>query len=355
MKIKFYKYQLSNIRFTVGFVKQKIKILFIRWNKAPFVQNDLFILKKHFDIQIIDFYASKTKIFENIGAFLKLFRTIIWADLTFTWFVNIHAFAAVFLSKLFGKKSVVVVGGYEVANVPELKYGYMSNPIHSCMVKHILENANIILAVSEFNKKEILRCITKPKNVKLLYHGVDCNKFTTDVEKDDIVVTIGRFTKKRYKLKGMDTFINTASAFPHLKFVVIGPFDRDIINRFEDIGSNVEFTGIIPHDDVVSWLKRAKIYCQLSFRESFGLGIAESMLCECVPIITRRGAIPEVVGDTGVYVPYGDVNATIDAIGKALKSDKGKAARKRIKDIFSIEEREKKLVEVIRKTVDIEK
>ena len=85
------------------------------------------------------------------------------------------------------------------------------------------------------------------------------------------------------------------------------------------------------------------------------MGIAESMLCECIPVITRRGAIPEVVGDTGVYVPYGDVNATIDAIGKALKSDKGKAARKRIKDMFPIEKREKKLVEVIRKTVDIEK
>ena len=336
-------------------MEQKIKILFIRWNTAPFVQNDLCILKKHFDIQIIDFYASKTKIFENIGAFLKLFRTIIWADLTFTWFVNIHAFAAVFLSKLFGKKSVVVVGGYEVANIPELKYGYMLNPIHSCMVKHILENANTILAVSEFNEKEIQRCITKPKNAKLLYHGVDCNKFTPDVEKEDIVVTIGRLTKKRYKLKGMDTFIHTASAFPHIKFVVIGPFERDIINRFEDIGSNVEFTGTIPHKDVIFWLKKAKIYCQLSYRESFGMGIAESMLCECVPVITRRGAIPEVVGDTGFYVPYRDAMATIDAIGKALKSDKGKAARKRIKDMFPIEKREKELVKIVRKTVDGEK
>ena len=336
-------------------MEQKIKILFIRWNKAPFVQNDLFILKKHFDIQIIDFYASKTKIFENISAFLKTFKAIIWADLTFTWFVNIHAFIAVFLSKLFEKKLVVIVGGYEVANVPELKYGYMLNPILSRMIKLILVNANTILAVSEFNRKEILHCTTKPKNVKLVYHCVDYNKFTPDVEKEDIVVTIGRFTKKRYKLKGMDTFIHAASAFPYLKFVVIGSLDRNIINRFEDIGSNVEFTGIIPHDDVVSWLKRAKIYCQLSYRESFGMGIAESMLCECIPVITRRGAIPEVVGDTGVYVPYGDVNATIDAIGKALKSDKGKAARKRIKDMFPIEKREKKLVEVIRKTVDIEK
>ena len=196
-------------------MEQKIKILFIRWNKAPFVQNDLHLLKKHFDIQVIDFFASKVKFFENIGAFLKFSKAIIWTDLTFTWFVNVHAFAAVFLSKLFGKKSVVVVGGYEVANVPELKYGYMLNPILSRMVKHILENANTILAVSEFNREEIIRCITKQKNVELLYHGVDCNKFTTDVEKDDIVVTIGRFTKKRYKLKGMDTFINTASAFPH--------------------------------------------------------------------------------------------------------------------------------------------
>jgi len=339
----------------VDCVKKKIKVLFIRWNKSPFVQNDLFILNKHFDVRIIDFYANKKKIFNNFRSFLKLFGAVIWADLTFTWFANFHALLVVILSKIFGKKSVIVVGGYEVANIPELKYGYMQKPLFSHMVKHILENANIILAVSEFNRKEILKCIKKQKNVKLIYHGVDCKKFIHNVEKENMVVSIGRFTKNRYKLKGMKTFIQVASKMPNLQFIVIGPFDKDLFKKFEDVRLNVKFTGEISHNDVISWLKKAKIYCQLSYRESFGMGIAESMLCGCIPIVTQRGAIPEVVGDTGFYVPYGDVNATKNAIQKALKTGNGKDGRKRIEKKFSIDEREKKLVEVIRKIVDMER
>jgi len=49
-----------------------------------------------------------------------LFKGVLWADITFSWFADTHAFLAVLLSKLFRKKSIVVVGGYEVANVPEI-------------------------------------------------------------------------------------------------------------------------------------------------------------------------------------------------------------------------------------------
>jgi len=48
------------------------------------------------------------------------------------------------------------------------------------------------------------------------------------------------------------------------------------------------------------------------------------MLCECVPIGTEYCGIPVAKGDTGFYVPYGDVEATAEAIKKALKSNKGK-------------------------------
>ena len=32
----------------------------------------------------------------------------------------------------------------------------------------------------------------------------------------------------------------------------------------------------------------------------------EAMLCECVPVGTRYCGIPTAIGDTGLYVPYGD-------------------------------------------------
>lgn len=62
----------------------------------------------------------------------------------------------------------------------------------------------------------------------------------------------------------------------------------------------------------------------------------------------RRYAIPEVVGDTGYYVPYDNPKATAEAIKKALKSSKGTRARERVKKYFSLGARERKLVTEIR-------
>ena len=79
------------------------------------------------------------------------------------------------------------------------------------------------------------------------------------------------------------------------------------------------------------------------------MALAEAMACGCVPVVTDRGALPEVVGDTGFYVPYGDEKATAEGIKNALRSERGAIARKRIEDMFSLREREKGLMESIEK------
>jgi glycosyltransferase involved in cell wall biosynthesis len=78
------------------------------------------------------------------------------------------------------------------------------------------------------------------------------------------------------------------------------------------------------------------------------VALGEAMLCECIPVVTDKGALPEVAGDTGFYTQYGNVSQTISAIEKAMESqDKGKQARKRIMENFSQECREKKLKEIV--------
>jgi glycosyltransferase involved in cell wall biosynthesis len=85
------------------------------------------------------------------------------------------------------------------------------------------------------------------------------------------------------------------------------------------------------------------------------MALAESMCCECVPVVINNAALPEVVGDTGFYVPYGDPKATAEAIKEALKSGKGRAARERIKNMFPIAKREKRLIEIIIGLMGVEK
>lgn len=328
----------------------KIKIIFVCPFKSSFIQTDLKLLRKHFNVKVVHFILTRKNIAGTFFTPMKMILGVLWADMTFSWFADYHAFWAVHLSKILKKKSVVVVGGYEVAKVPEIEYGAMLNPRCARIVKYVLDNADKVLAVSEFNKREILNN-SHSKNVELLYNGVDSNKFVAESEKENLVVTIGDSAKSTCKLKGIDTFVKATLAFPEIRFVVIGKYDEHIRQKLNQIAPNVEFTGEIPNEKVVTLLQRAKVYCQLSYRESFGMALAESMCCECVPVATNNAALPEVVGKTGFYVPYGDPDATARAIKKALNSYNGKEARKQIINMYSIEKREQQLISLIREMI----
>ena len=325
-------------------MRQKIKILFVYPYLSSFIKADLEILQRHFDV--IPHQWTRTRDIKNI---LRVIRYFLRTDLSFIWFAGGHAARVVFLSKLFRKKSIVVVGGYEVAKVPEINYGLMLNPKSARRVKYVLENADKVLAVSEFNKKEILK-YTNSNNVELVYNGVDCKKFKPDGEREDLVVTVGWINKDTIMRKGMESFVKSARYLPHVRFVIIGGWLDDSIEHLKSIApQNVEFTGSVSDEELLEWYQKAKVYCQLSRYESFGMALAEAMACECVPVVTNNAALPEVVGDTGFYVPYGDLKATAEAIKRALKSDKGKEARERIKNMLSLEKREKELIKIIEK------
>jgi len=63
------------------------------------------------------------------------------------------------------------------------------------------------------------------------------------------------------------------------------------------------------------------------------------MLCECVPVVTSKGALPEVVGNEGIIVSYFDIQSIYDAILRAREMDGMK--------LFPPERRQKELIDVI--------
>ena len=326
-----------------------MKICFIGNLLSSFVKRDLNILQEKFEV--LPFYSgliTKRYLFKVI---LKMTWAIFQSDISFSWFVEEHAAVAVFLSKILGKKSIVVVGGWEVADAQEINYGRITRSLLPRMAtKFALKFADLVLSVSEFTKKEILE-FEKPKRLKVIYNGVDIEKFKPTKGKDNLIVTIGNV--EQYKLKGLDTFAKASPCFPDYKFVLIGKKENSIVNKLKKINSNLIFTGMISHDEVTKWLQRAKVYCQLSYRESFGMGVAEAMSCGCIPVITDRGALSEVVGDLGFYVPYGDAKTTAEVIEKAIQApdELRKMCRKRIMDMFSINIRKDELFRAIKEIV----
>jgi glycosyltransferase involved in cell wall biosynthesis len=333
--------------------KETTKILFVYSTLASFVRTDLEILTKHFNVkkmQLITFIVPRRG--RDPLVFFKLVKGILSADVVYAWWADLNAFFLTLFCTILGKKSVVVVGGYEVAYVPQMDYGSMLEWRSACVVKCVLRFAHRILAVSRFSRREIRNYVTDGK-VELLYLGVDCERFKPCGEKqNDLVLMVGPIAKQDIKIHGLDTFVKAAELLPKTKFLAIG-LSKDAINSLSRSSPpNVTLMGIIAQKDLIPYYQRARVYCQLSFRESFGMSLAEAMCSECVPVVTKDGgAMSEVVGNTGFFARFGEATNVAEMIMRALKSEKGIEARERIIKHFSAIGRETALVDLMQKIV----
>ena len=169
-----------------------------------------------------------------------------------------------------------------------------------------------------------------------------------------MVVTVGTASEATWRLKGLDVFARCSRLVPDARFVIVGPCpDSAIGRRLRELGgTNLELTERrLSEDEVARVFQRARVAVQLSVRESFGLALAEAMAAGCIPVATRRGFLPDVVGDTGFLVEAGDVTGAAGAIRAALERTDAMAARTRVRDRFACELREQALLESMRRLV----
>ncbi|GAB4315432.1 MAG: hypothetical protein Kow0019_15570 [Methanobacteriaceae archaeon] len=327
------------------------KILFVRLNFSSFVQRDLEILKKHFQVKEVDFILDRKDPITTMKTIYSLVSGVFWADMTFSWFADIHSQWTVKLSRLFRKKSVVVIGGYETGKIEELGYGALLDPVKKRRIKYIFENADRIIALTSIMKEEAVKHYhVSGENFCIIPTGFNHQVFKARGEKEDMVFTASLgHTWDRVRLKGVDTFVKAAKYLPDIKFVVNGTTGEALIKLKEMASVNVEFVGPVPFNELLELFQKSRVYCQLSMREGLPTAVCEAMLCECVPVGTDRFGIPVAMGDTGFYAPYGDVQGTVEAIKKALKSGNGRKARERVKAMFPEHVREKGLLDLIDK------
>lgn len=324
------------------------EILFLTSSLSSFADGDLRMLRKTYPVrEVVTGGGPAGSLMQRLSLGLEILSGVLRTDMAFSWFAHNHAYLAVMAAGLLGKKSLVVVGGYEVANEPEIGYGALLDPGMAKKIRYIIENADCILAVSEFSRREIL-AVAGPRRIETVYNGIDTSVFSPGGRKENIVLTVCFVSTENIRLKGLDTFIDAARHLPEVRFVLLGRALDDALETLKrGAPDNVEFVGAVGQGELIEWYRRAKVYCQISYRESFGVALAEAMSCECVPVVTDRGALPEVVGDLGFVIPYADTRATVDAISRALISDAGPAARKRVCDTFSVEQREQELRRII--------
>ncbi len=323
-------------------MSERVSIGFLYHHPSTFVMRDVQILSEFADV--------KQVMYRSRGDIPHLVSTVLRTNLNFSWFVLGFARATVRLSKLLRKKSIVVAGGFDVASIPELDYGMARSRRDVKRTRYVLENATKVLAVSTATQKDVLR-LAEDVNVEVVHHGFDTDEYSPRGEKEKLVLTVANVSDQNLRLKGLSTFIEASRRMRDTDFVIVGECDERVAKTIrKESSGNLQLTGRLSTRELLEYYRKAKVYCQLSYHESFGCALAEAMLCECVPVVTNRGAIPEVAGDAGVYVEYGNIEETVEGISKALESDSGSEARDRIVQTFPLSKRKDAIRKVIEPT-----
>ncbi len=109
------------------------------------------------------------------------------------------------------------------------------------------------------------------------------------------------------------------------------------------IQDSVRFVSGVSEAELVQIMGSAEVACVPSLYEGFSLPTAELMACQTPLVVSRAGAIPEVVGPDGLcadLVTPGDVEELVAALGKLLDDPQrrermGQAGRRRVLELFS--------------------
>lgn len=309
---------------------RSLRVLFVYSTDATFVRTDMSLLQRLCNVTPFKFQGKRS--------YPSLAAKLLSADIVCSWFAVGFAAVASGLGRLVGTRSIVISGGWDVTNMPEISYGLLTSDWAILRARLALSSANLVLAFSEWSANEI-RKIAPTSRVRCAYLGVDTNRFRPGT-KENIVLCVANVNRENLVRKGLRSFVRAAAYVPGARFVLVGKhLDDGIAELRTAAGNTVEFTGWVPDESLRDLLARAKVYVQPSYTEGFGMAIAEAMSSGCVPVVTNRGAIPEVVGDSGVYVEYGDDLGLAKAIQRALSSDLGEPARRRIERLFSLDNR----------------
>ena len=285
---------------------------------------------------------------------LALARAVRRSDLVFGWFASWHTLWPVLLARLFRRPSVVVIGGFDTARIPEIDYGLQQRAVMGRVSRWVMRHATRLVTNSDYSRREIAANTgIAPEAVRVVHHGVpDPFGRLPAGARERLALTVGIVDQRNLERKGLMTFVRAAALVPDVEFVVAGKWiDGSVEALRAAAADNVTLTGWLEQDELEALYRRASVYVQASRHEGFGLSVAEAMLAGCVPVVSSAGALPEVVGDAGVVLeavaPAPDAVADGVRRGLAANGDARERARRRILDRFTVDARREQLAQVV--------
>jgi glycosyltransferase involved in cell wall biosynthesis len=194
--------------------------------------------------------------------------------------------------------------------------------LHRMLLKRTINKADKIITVSYHSQKDIMEYFNVPKEkIEVIYHGKDESfKPLTSEEIRGVKERYGLSKQFILSVGGLHPIKNIPrllkafhlarkDGLEHKLVIVGGVVDKteDIFQTIKDLGleETVNFTGTIPHNDLVAFYNAADLFIYPCLYAGFGFPPLEAMSCGTPVITSRTSSLPEVTGDAAVLInPY---------------------------------------------------
>lgn len=219
-------------------------------------------------------------------------------------------------------------------------YQNLGNLYRKYIVPKIVKKAELILTVSEFERKNIMEHLQLPESkVQVLYNGVSQqfhNEYTSHQVgefraahhlPENYILFLGNTAPKKNTPNVIRAFVEYCLTEKDAISLVLLDYKKELVEKQLEklkqpqVIKKIIFPGYIQHHQIPLMYNAASIFLYPSLRESFGLPILEAMACG-VPVITSTtSSMPEIAGDAAELVDPFNHLPIANAMKKLLHDD----------------------------------
>jgi glycosyltransferase involved in cell wall biosynthesis len=203
------------------------------------------------------------------------------------------------------------------------------------LIPELLRRVRRVITISRYSQERILASARIDQSkVAVVYPGVGDSfhpqpsdeiarvRRELGLETPHYLLSLGALEPRKNLRRVLAAWSSCVARLPDDIWLVIAGASapRNVFSSFEmgELPPRVHFAGFVADADLPALYSGALAFVYVSLYEGFGMPPLEAMACGTVPIVSDNTALPEAVGDGGIYVDPFDPDQIAAAIERVV-------------------------------------